>query len=125
MVTFVTGVRNMNDLKLEHLGQFCGTLDYYSVLGARVTDGVMYIMENGYSWFVTDALAVIMCDPKLNAEPFLAVKLKVNLENSKADVTITDGNDREFYQQHYEYTDAKRDLTLFFENGVLLLASEH
>jgi hypothetical protein len=49
----------------------------------------------------------------------------VDLESSQADVIITDGNDKEFYQQHYEYTDAKRDLTLFFEEGVLLLASEH
>jgi hypothetical protein len=115
----------MTDLNLEHLGEFCGTLDYYAVLGAKVTDGVFYIMENGYSWFVTDALAVIMCNPKLKREPFLAVKLKVNVESSEADVTITDGNEKVFYRQHYKFTDAKKDLTLFFEGGVLLLASEH
>jgi hypothetical protein len=115
----------MDDLKLEHLAEFCGTLDYYAVLGAKVTDGVHYIMQNGYSWFVTDTLAVIMCRPDLRREPFLAVKLKVDLEKSQADVAITDGNDKEFYRQFYQYTDAKRDLTLFFEEGVLLLASEH
>lgn len=115
----------MSDLTLEHLGEFTGTLDYYAVLGAKVTDGVRYIMENGYSWFVTDALAVIMCRPDLRREPFLAIKLKVNAEKSEADVTITDGNEKQFYLQHCEYTDAKRNLTLFFEEGVLLLASEH
>lgn len=112
------------DLTLKALDGFIGTECYYDVLGFNVTDGVKYIMDNGYSWFVTDALAVIKCNPKLRSQPFLSVKLK-RTGDSEADLSIEDGNYNPFYRQHYGFTDAKRDLTLFYENGVLLLNSEH
>jgi len=111
------------DLELKHLPYYVGTQCYYNVLGVKVTEGVKYIMDNGYAWFVTDTLAVIVCSPKLRAEPFLSVKLKV--KDQEADLSIEDGNDNAFYHQHYDFTDAKKDLTLFYEYGVLLLASEH
>jgi hypothetical protein len=114
---------SMVDLALRDLGQFTGTESYHMVLGFKVTDGILYLTQNGYAWVITDTLAVIKCRPDLRAQPFLAIKLKV--KNSEADVTIEDGNDKEFYRQHYDFTDAKRDLILFFEDGVLLLATEH
>lgn len=111
------------DLELKALGQFIGTEKYYNVLGVRVTDGVKYAMDNGYAWFITDALAVIICTPRLRKDTFLAVKLKQ--KGNEANLTIEDGNGKVFYRQHYGFTDAKRDLTLFYEDGVLLLNSEH
>jgi hypothetical protein len=111
------------DLELKALGGFIGTQQYYREMGTLYTDGVKYIMENGYSWVVTDALAMIMCNRVLKAQPFLAVKLKRS--DSEADLIIDDGNGKVLYRQHYDYTDAKRDLTLFWESGVLLLAGEH
>jgi len=113
-----------DDLYLKALGQFIGSQQYFKVLGANVTDGVKYIMDNGYSWFVTDALAVIMFKPELRREPFLTVELK-RAEDSEADLIITDGNDHTLYTQHYDFTDAKRNLKLYCENGVLLLNTEH
>lgn len=113
------------DLELKALGSFIGTLEYHRVLGFRVTDGVTYIMENGYSWFVTDALAVIgwYKGGVLRNQPFLTVEL--HQADGEADLIITDGNDHELYRQHYDYTDAKRNLTLYYEHGVLLLDREH
>lgn len=111
------------DLELKELGGFIGTQEYHRVLGALVTDGVNYVMKNGYAWFVTDALAVIVGKPRLRAQPFLSVKLRQ--KRSEANLIIDDGNGNVLYRQHYGFTDAKRDLTLFWEEGVLLLASEH
>ena len=114
------------DLKLKELGQFSGTQQYYRVwLGALATDGVKYIMSNGYSFFVTDALSVIKCTAKIRREPFLTVKLKRIPEKNEADLIITDGNKHELHRQHYDFTDAKRDLNLYFIDNVLLLASEY
>lgn len=109
------------DLELKNLESYIGTTSYYKVFGVLVTDGVKYIMENGYSWFVTDAISVIIT--KLRNHDFLVVKLEV--KNSTADLIISDGNNNILYKQHYKFTDAKRNLTLYYQNGVLMLASEY
>lgn len=112
------------DLELKALGSFTGSLHYYNVLGVFVTDGVKYIMENGYSWFVTDAIAAIKFNPRLRKEPFLVVKL-ANLRDYECDLIIEDGNYNVLYRQHYKFTDARRELKLFYSNNVLMLASEY
>lgn len=111
----------MDDLELTGLEQFCGSEGYHRVLGMNVTDGVAYIMNNGYSWFVTDAIAVILS--KLKSEEFLSIKLLVNDE--KATMLITDGDDKKLYEQHYEYTNAKRNVEIYCYDGVVLLAGEY
>jgi len=111
------------DLELKELNSFTGTEHYYNVMGALVTDGVKYIMDNGYSWFVTDALAVIKT--KFRNKEFLSIKLQVNKEKQDATMLITDGNDNVLYKQYYKYTNAKIDLTLFFTDNVLLLSNEY
>jgi hypothetical protein len=97
------------------------------VFGVLVTEGVKYIMDNGYSWFVTDFIAVIKFRekfPKLRNHPFLTVKLKLT-GDSEADMIIEDGNYNELYRQHYDFTDAKKELTLFYTDDVLMLNSEY
>ena len=111
-----------DDLELKDLGQYYGTQGYVRVLGVNVTDGIGYIMNNGYSWFVTDMIAVLRMKIK---EPFCSVKLKVNKEKKTAVATIDDGNGKILYTQEYDYTDAKRDLELFFINDVLMLMREY
>jgi len=37
------------DLELKALNEFIGTQNYYRYMGVLLTDGVKYIMENGYS----------------------------------------------------------------------------
>jgi len=116
----------MVDLELKKLDQFYGTLNYYDLglyQGILVTDGIKYVMENGYSWFVTDALAVIAY--KFRNEDFLSIKLKLDKEKAECDHVIEDGNHKELHRQHYGFTDAKRELTLWYANGVLYLPSEH
>lgn len=117
------------DLELEELGNFYGTENYYS-MGAlfrniNVTDGVKYIMDNGYSWFVTDALSVIVTRIDFLESEFLTVRLRVDLDKSTAKMTIEDGNNNVLYEQDYAYTNAKvKELVLFYSNGVLMLNSE-
>lgn len=111
----------MDDLELKELDMYHGTEKYHDVMGGNVTDGVAYIMNNGYSWFVTDSLAVIRI--QLKKEPFLSVKLK--LKDDTADMIITDGNDKVLYKQHYGYTSAKRELNLYYSNNVLMLSGEY
>jgi hypothetical protein len=117
---------NKEDLELKELGYFTGTEKYHSfgkMYGNAVaTDGVKYIMDNGYFWFVIDALTVIKL--KLKDEPFLTIKLKL-LGKNKAQIIITDGNTKILNTQEYEYTDAKKELTLYFTDNVMLLSSEY
>jgi hypothetical protein len=120
------------DLELKNLNHYYATQGYFNVLGINVTDGVLYIMRNGYSWFVTDAISVIVANPKvrkyLEGETFLSVKLKLNKDKEGfpvADMVIDDGNGNVLYKQHYDITDAKRELTLFYDDGVLMLSGEY
>jgi len=113
--------REDEDLYLRDIDSYIGSEKLYNVMGVYVTDGVKYIMENGYSWFVTDAIAVIRT--KLKTEDFLAIALTV--KNNNAVMEITDGNGHVFYRQQYKWTDAKRNLTLFYVDNVLMLSSEY
>lgn len=118
-------MQKTEDQELKDLGQFIGTQNYYNVFGVKVTDGVKYVMDNGYAWLVTDSIAVIRCKPKVKREPFIVVELKVNLEEHTAKMIITDGNDNELYSQEYTFTDAKRDLKLYCCDGVMMVPSEY
>jgi len=112
-----------DDLELKDLGNFYGTQEYHQgFLGVLLTDGVAYISNNGYSWFVTDAISVIRT--KLKDEEFLSIKL-ILLDGSRAKMVITDGNDKTLYEQDYLYTDAKRSLNLFYTDNVLMLSGEY
>lgn len=117
----------MSDLELKQLGQYYCSEVYYNVMGIKVTDGIKYLMDNGYAWVVTDSIAVIQGVAKVKAEPFLVVRLKRCGEN-EADITIDDGGKGEpakvLYRQHYGFTDAKKDLKMYCEDGVLMLPSE-
>jgi len=118
------------DLELRDLPYYHGTFQYHNVMGVNVTDGIIYIMQNGYSWFVTDTLAVIKIPPKklkeyLAKDYFLSITLE--LKNGEADLEITDGNYNVLYRQHYTLTDAKRELKLFYDKrtNVLMLSGEY
>ena len=120
------------DLELKALNSYYGTQNYYQYMGVLFTDGIRYIMENGYSWFVTDAIAVIVAHQKirrhLQNDDFLTIKLKLNKDEdgyTTADMIFEDGNYNELYRQHYDFTDAKKDLKLFYTGNVLMLSSEY
>lgn len=115
--------KRTDDLELKALNQFIGTQQYYKVLGFNVTEGIKYVMENGYSWFVTDFLSVVGFTQKLRKEGFLSIKLK--LQDSKGLMVVDDGNGNILYEQRYQYTDAKREINLYFCNDVLMLNREY
>ncbi len=110
------------DLELKELPYFTGTTSYQNYMGINLTDGVQYIAENGYHWFMSDMVVILAM--KLRTEPFCSVKLKLGDDNS-AVATIEDGNGKVLHKQNYKITDAKKELTLFYSNGVLMLASEY
>lgn len=113
---------------LPELETFIGTQQYHkeALFPDKYTDGVAYVMENGYAWLVTDALSVInhFANGDLKEQEFLCIELRL-LNHNEADLVITDGNEKELYKQHYGYTDAQVELKLFWADGVLLLAGEY
>ncbi len=73
--------RDKPDLELRSLDNFHGSENYYHLMGGfNATDGVYYIMENGYSYFVTDSIAVLKAHPRLkqylSGDDFVVVKLQ-------------------------------------------------
>ena len=118
---------NYQDLTLSELSQYSGTEKYTNVLGHNVTDGVVYVMQNGYSWIVTDFLSLVMpLSPikNLKDQSFLRVQLKI-YPDKKGEMIITDGNEKVLYRQKYEYTDAKKEFLMYYIDGVLLLSGEY
>ena len=111
------------DLELRQLEQYHGTEQYHNMMGVKITDGVKYIMEQGYGWLVTDFIVVAKLKPELRTQEFLTVTLK--LENNKAEMIVTDGNEKTLYTQKYVLTDAKRNFTMYYEGDVLMLAGEY
>lgn len=114
-----------DDLSLKELGYYTGSEGYFNVMGFNATDGIGYIMENGYSWFVTDFLSLAMFNEKVKSEKFVCIKLIVDKDTKKCQMLVTDGNENELYKQKYEYTNAQKDLTLYLTDGVLLLSQEY
>lgn len=116
--------QHKDDLSLKDLGLYYGTENYYNVMDVNVTDGINYIMKNGYSWFVTDFLSLIATNHNsIKGQEFLSIKLK--LDGNKGLMVVTDGNRKKLYTQKYGFTDAKKQLNLFYTNGVLMLSGEY
>lgn len=116
-----------DDLELKNLGSFIGTENYYKMFPyGLLTDGTKYLIDNGYCWFITDAL--IACKQFIEKETFLVITLK-KTGDSRAVMTISDGNNKVLTKQRYLYTDAKRDLELYLitdnNQSVLMLSSEY
>ena len=65
----------VDDLDLKQLDYFRCTEQYHNVMGSQVTDGIIYLMENGYSWFITDCLAVIRYEDKVKKETSLIYQI--------------------------------------------------
>ena len=117
-------IRMTADLYLKELEQFTGTTEYYDFFKLKLTEGVRYVVKNGYTWFVSDAAIKILFDPKLKNQDFLVIRLKL-LKGEKAEMIIDDGNDNLLYRQYYDLTDAKRDIKLYYADGVLMLPNEY
>ena len=59
-----------DDLSLKELNQYHGTEQYHNIGfgNYKLTDGIIYLMKNGYSWFITDFISVGMTDEKIKQD---------------------------------------------------------
>lgn len=113
--------KRKEDLMLSRLGDFEGGSDNLYTMGCcSITEGVKYVMDNGYSWFVTDAMAVLQTVKKVKNEPFVVITLKPTKDGG-AIVTYDDGNGNILYKQKYEFSDAKREVKLYYSGDMNLL----
>lgn len=112
------------DLELKDLGHFTGSDNFYKLYNTTITDGIKYIMENGYSWFVTDSLVMIKSLKVCKSMEFIAVKLVLDNTTMGAEMRIEDGNGKIAYKQKYKFTDAKKNIIIYYENGTLSLPME-
>jgi len=125
--------------KIKHLGngeidpssllQFTGTMNYYKHLsGYKYTDGIHYLVEHGAAWLVDKILIVTKYNAKLQLQDyqeFTSWKLIVN-DDRTATLTAEDGDGHKIYSEKIDYTDFPlKEISLWFEGGVLLLPSEH
>ena len=103
-------IESYTPLELE-LGQFYGTQGYHSLkplFQTVMTDGVKYVFENEYAWFITDSVAVIEYPEEvkklakhLAKDNFLTVTLDAtNKDDIK--MVIDDGNENILYTQKYD-----------------------
>jgi hypothetical protein len=117
-------MNKLEDLNLKELKYFCGSETFSKISlypNVKLTEGIMYVAENGYSWVVTDCLAILKF--KLGKEDFVSIKLIV--ENEKAEIVYTNGNEKVLYKQKYDWTNAKQNLNLYYTNNTLMLSSEY
>ena len=124
----------MNDTTFtaSDLANFYGSENWYRVGplfgNVTVTDGVHFIMERGCSWMATDILAVVKVHPKVRGQEFVSIKFRKSRPSvdDSAVIEYGDGNGNVLYRQPYESTDCPVDeISFYFANDVLLLASEY
>ena len=112
-------------LTINELRQFTGTENWYKHLsGYLYTDGVQYVAQEGGAYWLIDKI-LLTTRAKKNLQEFGAWKLEVN-EDKKAILVCEDGNYHELYREKIEWTDFPLNkIEAWFENGVLILPSEH
>lgn len=113
------------------LPQFSGSENWYkhSLSGYTYTDGVKYLGEKAEAYWLVDKILLTMKhEPKLQLQDyqeFTAWRLELNTDLS-ATLTAEDGNRHKLYSEKIVYTDFPlKEISLWFENGVLILPSEH
>lgn len=108
------------------LSAFIGTEQWHRHTLNRhmlVTDGVKYFAETAGCWWFLDIVATeVFC---LQAtHPFLVIDLDVN--DAKAVIRVTDGNDVVLFKRHIHFTDAPAGNWRFYlTDYVMLLPSEY
>jgi hypothetical protein len=112
-------------LTINELRQFSGTEHWYRHLsGYLYTDGVQYVAREGGAYWLVDKI-LFTTRAKNNLQEFGVWKLEVN-EDKSAILVCEDGNYHELYREKIEWTDFPLNkIEAWFENGVLILPSEH
>jgi hypothetical protein len=88
-----------------------------------LTDGVVYFAEAAGCWWFLDIVATEIFRIQAT-HPFLVIDLDVN--DGKADIRVSDGNDVVLFKRHIHFTDAPDGLWRFYlTDNVVLLPSEY
>ena len=108
----------------EDLSHFIGTEQYTKgFLNVLYTDGIVFLMNNGLSWLVTDISSYKVHEKVKNLE-FQAWTLTV--KKNKGVLTLTDGNENIILKQNYSYTNCPIEtIKMYLVDNVLMLASEY
>lgn len=119
----------------DDLRQFSGGEERYrhALLGDRFlyTDGVRFLAEQAGAYWLIDAIASYQLDRRIRGDAMLRdfQLWTLRLHNGGAVLTLrrdSGAGQRPVIQQDIDYTDFPLDkVTLYVENGVLLLPSEH
>ena len=117
-------------LTAAELAQFTGTTTYYShPLGLRYTDGVQYLAERGGAYWLLDAIASWQGDERVSQDPMLQQmqfwRLTVNDDRSALLVCDRDKGDMAVSQEIAWTNFPLEQITLYCQQGVLLLPSEY
>ncbi len=118
----------MQTLTVSDLQQFTGTEEYYRHSIARnvmYTDGIKYLAETAGAYWLIDEIALAqLFSATVRREEFQVWKLKVT--GSRAVLSLEDGNGNKVGRnKHITFTDFPLpEITIWFENGVIMLPSE-
>ena len=112
-------------LTKNELRQFTGTEHWYrDISGYLYTDGVLYVAQEGGAFWLIDKI-LLTTRAKNDLQEFGSWKLRVN-EDKSAILICEDGSYHELYREKIDWTDFPLNkIDLWFENGVLILPSEH
>ena len=112
---------------LGELAHFAGDLNRYRHWTGTLifTPGVQHLVERAGAFWLIDLVASWQTDPKVRREPFQVWELKVKPDHT-AVAAATDGNGNVLASQTIEFTDFPLpSISLWLEDGTLLLPAEH
>lgn len=123
-------MNKLSDLKTE-LSKFTGTEDWFFnplYRTMKYTDGIKYFAEKAGAYWFLDIIGTEYYPKTTGDKPawdyFLAIKMDV--EESKAKITVTDGNETTFATKVIPYTDCPEgEWNFYLTDNVLLLPSEY
>jgi hypothetical protein len=116
-------------LTASDLARFTGTEYWYQhplVPTVAYTDGAKFVATEGGAYWLLDIIALAQRYEKaVIAEPFQAWKLTVQKERT-ATLICEDGNGKQVYWQHLDYTDFPlAEIILYVTDQVILLPGEY
>jgi hypothetical protein len=119
-------------LTQKALDNFTGTEHHYihALSGFKYTDGVKYLADEAKAYWLLDKILILIRHKKKVQVDFSVWKLDVkeHILNSNLPATLTceDGNGNVLHKEKIEYTDFPMSyVEVWYEQGVLLLPSEH
>jgi hypothetical protein len=109
-----------------------GTENYWKVFpgdnAPMITDGVKRMADMCEAFWLVTAIVLFQSDKKVKSEPFQVWKLKLAAsdDDNSAVIICEDGKGVELARQELSYTDfpLPDGITLFLEDGILMLSSE-